>query len=137
MFGEPGHSYVYFTYGNHYCLNITTEPIGVAGAVLLRALEPLTGIRRMMENRGISDVMKLTNGPGKLTQALRIDRELNGEDLVVSERLFLVEGATAPPVEKSGRVGITRAVERELRFFVRGSPFVSRVRPSAASSTNP
>ncbi len=81
MFGKPGVTYVYFTYGNHYCLNIVTEQKGVPAALLIRALEPLTGIEVMKKNRGLSRIVDLTNGPGKLTKAFQIIREHNGIDV--------------------------------------------------------
>lgn len=138
MFGEPGHAYVYFTYGNHYCLNVTTQPVGVPGAILVRALEPLMGVELMMKNRGTDEIGRLTDGPGKLTRAMGIGRELNGEDLVTSERLYLTEGNFGEFVlGKSSRVGIRLGVEREWRFFVKGNAFVSKIRPSGKQDTNP
>jgi len=138
MFGGPGHSYVYFTYGHHYCLNVTTEPVGVPGAVLIRALEPVQGIRLMMRNRGVEELVQLASGPGKLTKAMAIDKELNGEDLVTSERLFFTEGESGQVGwGRSGRVGVSSGAEREWRFFVLNSAFVSKGRPSVARNANP
>lgn len=126
MFGEPGHAYVYFTYGNHYCLNITTEGVGKAGAVLIRALEPLEGIEAMMKNRPVKDVVELTNGPGKLTRAMNIDVGLNGEDLVKSTRLFVEWMAFPLRIGVSSRIGIRRGTDLPWRFYVEGNKFVSR-----------
>lgn len=130
MFGPAGHAYVYFTMGAHFCLNITTEPSGTAAAVLIRALEPVEGIDAMMGNRGLNDIRKLASGPGNLTKALRIDRGLNGEDLVVSKGLFVEKGGKVGGVGLSSRVGIRRGTTFKWRFFVKGSPFVSRGKPS-------
>ncbi len=132
MFGEPGHAYVYFTYGAHFCLNLTCEPAGVPAAVLIRAIEPLEGIEDMKRNRGREEVEGLTDGPGKLTKALRIDKKLNGEDLVTSDRLFVEEGRIPLSVGASARVGISNGTEHRWRFFVRGNKFVSRGAPSAS-----
>ncbi|HYC12360.1 MAG TPA: DNA-3-methyladenine glycosylase [Nitrososphaerales archaeon] len=133
MFGEPGHAYVYFTYGNHFCLNLTCEPTGKPAAVLVRAIEPMEGIDVMKGNRGVEDVRNLTSGPGKLTKALGIARVLNGEDLVTSARLFLEEGMKPSGVGTSPRVGVTEGGERNWRFFARGSLFLSPGRPSGGS----
>jgi DNA-3-methyladenine glycosylase len=131
MFGESGRAYVYFSYGNHYCLNLTTEKRGVAGAVLIRALEPREGIGLMKMNRGLDSVTQLTNGPGKLTKAMGIDLDLNGEDVVTSPRLYVTESDRSPPeVGSSSRIGITRGVRYRWRFYIRGNPYVSRAKPS-------
>jgi DNA-3-methyladenine glycosylase len=128
MFGEAGHAYVYFTMGLHHCLNLTTEERGTPGAVLVRAIEPCEGVDEMKKNRGIGDVVGIANGPGKLTEALSINRELNGEDMVTSERLFLEEGERVSNAGTSPRIGISKGVSRRWRFFVRGSKFVSKGR---------
>jgi len=130
MFGEAGKAYVYFTYGFHHCLNVKTERKGVAGAILVRALEPLEGIELMKKNRGREEVRELANGPGKLTQSLKIDRRLNGEDLVRSERLFLAKGKdTAFEIRDSSRIGVDRGLEFRWRYFIGGNQFVSRGKP--------
>ena len=129
MFGEVGHAYVYFTMGLHYCLNLTTEGRGTPGAVLVRAIEPCEGVDEMKKNRGIGVVVGLANGPGKLTEALSINRELNGEDMVTSERLFLEEGKRIRDVGTSPRIGISKGVSRRWRFFVLGNRFVSGAKP--------
>lgn len=130
MFGPPGRAYVYFTMGAHFCLNITTEPEGTPAAVLIRALEPVEGISQMKSNRGLEDVRRLAAGPGNLTKALQVDRNLNGEDLVLSERLFVEGGQELQRVSVSSRVGISLGTSVKWRFFARGSPFVSKGRPS-------
>jgi len=130
MFGEAGKAYVYFTYGFHHCLCVKTESRGVAGAILIRALEPLEGIELMKKNRGREEVMELASGPGKLTQALKIDRRLNGEDLVLSERLFLARGKDAAlEIRDSSRIGVDRGLEFRWRYFIGGNQFVSRGKP--------
>jgi DNA-3-methyladenine glycosylase len=133
MFGPPGHAYVYFTYGMHHCMNVVTGSTGEGSAVLLRAAEPLEGLEEMARRRGTIDPRALCSGPGRLCQALGIDRSENGLDLVRSRELWLLEGAPVPPsqISVSSRVGITSGTERPWRFSVRGDRFVSRVRPAA------
>ncbi|MDG6989281.1 MAG: DNA-3-methyladenine glycosylase [Nitrososphaerota archaeon] len=136
MFGPPGHAYVYFTMGMHYCLNVTTEPVGNAAAVLLRAIEPAKGMGLMSKNRGIADVQRLASGPGNLTKAMAIDRSLNGEDLVTSDRLFLESGRPEASILATSRVGVSAGRSNPWRFFLEGSRFVSRARPAAAPRTH-
>ena len=128
MFGEPGHAYVYFTFGFHHCLNVTTETDGEPGAVLIRAVEPLEGIEEMRRRRGVIELTNLTSGPGKLTKALGIDLSLNGEDVVRSRGLFLLRGRLDGDVAVSRRIGISSGQEKAWRFYVEGSPFVSGAR---------
>jgi DNA-3-methyladenine glycosylase len=143
MFLRRGHAYVYFSYGNHFMLNVSAEIPGIGGGVLIRALEPLEGIGEMERHRQTSRLLDLTRGPGRLAAALRIDRSLDGVDLCASGPLWLgtiiARGRTdaaaanrALVLGKSPRIGITRAAHRLLRFYERGSPFVSgplRLRP--------
>jgi DNA-3-methyladenine glycosylase len=130
LFGMPGTVYVYRSYGIHALLNAVCEPEGVGAAVLIRALEPLEGIETMRERRGLERLEDLCSGPGKLTQALGVDLELNATSLV--EGPIRIE--TAAPgyedvdVAAGVRVGITKAAELPWRFAVRGSRFVSRPR---------
>ena len=128
MFGEPGHAYVYFTYGMHYCLNVTTEPAGQPGAVLIRALKPAKGIKRMIKERGTKRIRELTNGPARLTQAFVVTKALNGHDLTIGRKLFIRESNIPEPVEieSSARIGIRTGLERPWRFFIKGNPFVSK-----------
>lgn len=126
MFGEAGHVYVYFSYGNHWLLNFTTEGEGQPGAVLVRALEPVEGVEQMARSRGVSEVARLTNGPGKLTKALSIGGSFKGEDLVRSKRLYVLEREEPVRVRTSARIGISKGQERQWRYFVDGNPFVSR-----------
>jgi DNA-3-methyladenine glycosylase len=126
MFGDAGHVYVFFSYGFHWCLNFTTEGKGQPGAVLVRALEPVEGIGAMAKNRGVSEVGRLTNGPGKLTKALSIDGALNGEDVVNSKRLYVLGRKEEVRISASARIGITKGRDRQWRYYVEGSPFVSK-----------
>ena len=127
MWGRPGLAYVYFTYGNHYCMNAVTELDGVAGAVLVRAVEPLAGLEVMRANRKVTDDRLLCRGPGRLTQAMGISREHNGADLT-RPPLYLArgEGRVRPPVASGPRIGIRAATDRPWRFYVEGSRFVSQ-----------
>lgn len=137
IFGPPGFAYVYFIYGNHYCLNVSCLPDGEAGGVLFRAVEPVTGLAAMARNRGVTgsesqldpaDLHRLTNGPGKLTQALDITRaEHNGINLTDrGQSLWLGEDNDARPrIQRTPRIGITKATDLKLRYIVPGNPFVS------------
>jgi len=134
LFGPPGHAYVYFIYGNHYCLNVSCEPEGQAGCVLFRAAEPLSGIEEMADSRGIvisgpKDLLQLTSGPGRLCQAFGITRERdNGRDLTLSASTLWIgdDGFSPRHVVATPRVGITKAADHPLRYLVDGNPFVSR-----------
>lgn len=127
MFGEPGHAYVYFTYGNHYCLNITTQEVGTPGAVLIRAIQPLEGLHEMRRLRPNVLDSNLTNGPGKLTKALGIDKSLNEVDMTKRGELFISESdETTLDVAKSARVGISQGRDRLWRFYVAGNSYVSK-----------
>ncbi len=117
MFGDPGHAYVYFTYGFHYCLNFVTRPRGIAEAILIRALEPLEGIDLMKYNRNKTREHDLCSGPGKLTQALGIGPELNEEDLLGDRLYVLDDGADAGEIVARPRVGIKVAAEELWRFY--------------------
>ncbi|MBI3975101.1 MAG: DNA-3-methyladenine glycosylase [Armatimonadetes bacterium] len=132
MAGPPGVAYVYFTYGNHFCLNVVTEAEGTAGAVLLRALEPREGIELMAARRGMGgadrqlDLRRVASGPGRLAQAMGIGRAHNGWDLTTPP-LFIAHGQPGLFVVTAGpRVGIRRAADRPWRFFRSDSPYVTR-----------
>jgi DNA-3-methyladenine glycosylase len=129
MFGPPGTSYVYFIYGSCHCLNVVTGPEGVGEAVLIRAVEALQGLDWMGVNRPVADARQLANGPGKLCQALALDRSHNGLDLIAGEVLRLVPGDTPPAVAVGPRVGISQAVDWPLRFAWAGHRGVSRPCP--------
>ncbi len=117
MFGPPGVAYVYLCYGFHFLLNITTEPEGVPGAVLIRALDPLSGREAMKLNRG-NRSRDLADGPGKLTEAIRIDISFNGHDLTLGKELYLLRGTrrNRERIVAGPRVGIARGVEHLWRF---------------------
>jgi len=127
MFGDPGHAYIYFTYGNHYCLNITTQKAGAPGAVLLRAVEPIDGIRLMKHFRpNVSDT-QLTSGPGKLTKALAIDKALNEQDMTKAGPLFVTDpGQRESEIYRSTRIGISDGQDKRWRFYIKGNPYVSK-----------
>ena len=126
MYLAPGHVYVFFNYGAHFMLNIVSEPPDTAAAILIRALEPLEGIAIMQRHRKTTTLLDLTRGPGRLAQALQIDRRHDGVDLCEDEKLWLGEiSHPTGPIGKSVRIGITRAADKLLRFFERGNPFVS------------
>ena len=128
LYGRPGLSYVYFIYGVHWCFNAVTRAEGLPSAVLVRALEPLEGIELMRKRRGprVSDV-NLTNGPGKLCAALGIDRHLNGVSLQ-SGLLVIRAGEKIPDAQivTSKRIGITKAADWPLRYYIKGNRFVSK-----------
>lgn len=128
MFGPPGHAYVYFTYGMHHCLNVTTEPTGKAGAVLIRAAQPIKGIERMKKERRTERIRDLANGPAKLTQAFAVTKALNGHDLTLGRKLFIVDNVNREPFEtaSTSRIGITVGLDKPWRFFIKGSEFVSQ-----------
>lgn len=132
MFGPPGHVYVYISYGTHFCMNVVTDAPGVAGAVLLRALEPLAGIEIMQANRSGKALVDLCNGPGKLCQAYGITRAENGEDLEGTGMWIDDDGFAVASVETSTRVGLSHGCELPLRFFLPRNPYVSRGKPSAS-----
>ncbi len=131
MFGRAGLAYVYRIYGIHHCLNVVTGPEDRGEAVLIRALEPLEGMALMQAARSATNTAtsakNLTNGPGRLCQAMGIDRAFDGEDLLASDRLFIM-GGDAPPerIVASPRIGITQAADFPWRFFLEGNPHVSR-----------
>jgi DNA-3-methyladenine glycosylase len=138
LFGPPGHAYVYFIYGNHYCLNVSCMPKGQAGCVLFRALQPVAGIEEMEQARGLAGAARsgrvlrlLASGPGRLAEALGITRERdNGKDLTdAGSDLFLGDDGWRPRrVLTTARVGITKAAERRLRYVVAENEFVSPAR---------
>ena len=128
MFGQVGRVYVYFTYGSHYCFNITARSARQdAGAVLIRALEPCQGIEKMKLNRDSDEPYSLTSGPGKLTQALQIGPTLIGIDLTNRDAGLFVESGTRPrQIVSTPRIGITRGVEKCWRFVDPSSKYASR-----------
>jgi DNA-3-methyladenine glycosylase len=126
LFLAPGHAYVHFSYGVHFLLNISSEPAGVGGGVLLRALEPLEGIDLMAHQRGLTRMPDLARGPGRLAQALAIEKSFDGMDLCAEGPLWLAAaGRPVGEIGESVRIGISRETERRRRFYERGNPLVS------------
>lgn len=139
LFGPPGHAYVYFIYGTHYCLNVSCLPDGVPGGVLFRALQPVAGIQQMAEARAIAyaengDLMKtsllkkISSGPGRLSEALQVTRARDNGKSLVNPRsdLYLADdGYRARRVTVTPRIGIVKSAERPLRYFIAGNAFVS------------
>ena len=126
LFLERGRAYVYLAYGSSYMLNVSSETPGIGAGVLIRALEPLEGVSVMQLNRGVERSRDLARGPGRLAAALRIDRSLDGLDLCREGPLWLGRGDHEPcEIGQSIRIGISRDANRLLRFYLRGSPFVS------------
>jgi len=139
LFGPPGRAYVYFIYGNHYCLNVSCLPDGVPGCVLFRALEPVAGIKQMAEARRIeaakeidlreiSSLKRISSGPGRMTEALEITRERdNGKSLMStrSDLRIVDDGYRVRRVAVTPRIGIVKSAEQPLRYYIAGNPFVS------------
>ena len=133
LFGPPGYAYVYFIYGNHYCLNVSCEREGRAGGVLFRALEPLSGLEEMAASRDVElrtekDLLKLTRGPGRLCEAFSITRNRdNGADLTTSDGHLWIgdDGHRAGRILVTPRIGITKAADKSLRYLLSGNRFVS------------
>jgi DNA-3-methyladenine glycosylase len=126
LFLERGHAYVYFIYGCWHALNVSGERADIGGGVLLRAVEPLEGIAQMQRRRGIVRAVDLARGPGRLAMALDIDRRYDGCDLCAPGPLWLgTPVRPVGPVGRSTRIGISREIERKLRFFERDNAFVS------------
>jgi DNA-3-methyladenine glycosylase len=137
LFGPPGHAYIYFIYGMHHCLNISCMPRGKAGCVLIRALEPLSGLHEMARARKLrdleliarSDLRKLTSGPGRLCEALGITRKRdNGKDMLSarSDLQVMEDGYKVEEIAVTPRIGITKSVEMPLRYVIAGNGFLSR-----------
>jgi DNA-3-methyladenine glycosylase len=133
MYGRPGLAYVYFTYGMHWMLNVVSEAEHFPAAVLIRALEPQEGIDLMLQQRPVSHLLELCRGPAKLTQALRIDRALNGVDLCNRHSDLWIESGVPLParsVKRGPRVGLLTTPEpwqsKPWRYWMKDSPFVSR-----------
>jgi DNA-3-methyladenine glycosylase len=141
LFLQRGHAYVYFIYGMHYALNVSAGAQGQGTGVLIRALEPLEGIEQMQKNRGMKNIHQLAKGPGRLAEALQIDKRLDGTDLCVAPAasrrfsanksrprhpLWLAESLTpTAAISASKRIGITKEIHRPLRFYERNNPYVS------------
>jgi DNA-3-methyladenine glycosylase len=126
LFLSHGHAYVYFTYGSSFMMNVSSEVAGTGAGVLIRAVEPLEGIRFMQRRRGTTRLLDLARGPGRLAQAMDIDKRLDGVNLCAGGKLWLGDAVgPAGSIGDSIRIGITRDVHQLFRFYERGSPFVS------------
>ena len=126
LFLERGHAYVYRAYGSSFMLNVSSETSGVGAGVLIRAIEPTDGIAIMERNRGTERLRDLARGPGRLSAALEIDLRLDGIDLCQAGPLWLgSDGQASGEIGQSKRIGITRAADSLMRFYVRGNRFVS------------
>jgi DNA-3-methyladenine glycosylase len=134
IFGPPGHAYVYFIYGMYECLNLVAEPEGKPGCVLIRALEPVSGIEAMRRRRPAARRLEdLASGPGKLALAMGITRALNGADVTRGPLVVRYPAETRPfEIEVTPRVGIRQCADWPLRFLIRGNPFVSGPSPRIA-----
>lgn len=129
MWKEPGLVYVYLIYGTHFMFNVVTENQGDPGAVLIRAIEPLRGLNTMKDSRGIQSSTKLGAGPGMLTEALKITKELNGNDLTEKKDIWLEKAKPVPTgqVQNSPRIGVTnQGSTKNYRFFIDNNSFVSQ-----------
>jgi DNA-3-methyladenine glycosylase len=129
MFGPPGHAYVYFIYGFYNMLNLVTEAKDYPAAVLIRAVEPVTGMELMKQRRRSDELRNLASGPGKLCQAFAIDRSLNGADVCAKDLYIEDRGGPPPRILSTARIGVDYAgkwKDKRLRFIVRGSEFVSK-----------
>jgi DNA-3-methyladenine glycosylase len=133
LFGPPGRAYVYFIYGNHFCLNVSCLPDGMPGCVLFRALEPVAGVEKMAEARGITlssanDLKKISSGPGRMCEALGITRQRdNGKSLVSAHSNLQLadDGYPVRSVTVTTRIGIVKSAEQPLRYFIAKNRFVS------------
>jgi DNA-3-methyladenine glycosylase len=139
LFGPPGHAYVYFIYGNHYCLNVSCMPEGCGEGVLFRAMEPVFGLEAMARERGIelppsprpTQLRLISSGPGRLAEALGIGRLRDDNKNLTSREsdLWLADDGFRPErIAATARIGITKAVEHPLRFLIAGNPYVSAKR---------
>ena len=134
MYGPPGRAYVYFIYGNHYCFNTVCHRTGVAEAVLVRAIEPLFGLELMRERRKVTKEFELTNGPAKFCEAMQIDRQHDALNICTAESSLFVARNPAlkrfrqdrAPLITTTRIGISKAADLPLRFYLAGSSFISR-----------
>ena len=141
MFGPPGHAYVYRSYGIHWCLNVSCNPVGQGGGILIRALEPLFGLEMMWERRGVTAPHLLCSGPGRLCQALAVTRAMDGLDINAAPFALTIAPGSIQVIAGL-RIGISKAVDLPWRFGLAGSPFLSRpfirrAPPSKRQTTEP
>jgi DNA-3-methyladenine glycosylase len=129
LFLDVGHAYVYLCYGTSYMLNISSEKPGIGAGVLLRALQPLAGIEHMHRARGVSRVLDLARGPGRLAAAMQVDLRHDGLDLFSKGSLWIgSDGASVTAIGESTRIGLTKGADSRLRFFIAGSDYLSGTR---------
>jgi DNA-3-methyladenine glycosylase len=134
LFLDRGYCYVYFTYGSSFMVNVSSEEPGVGAGVLLRALEPLEGIERMQRIRKVTRIRDIARGPGRLAQAMQVDKRYDGVDLCAGEVLWLGTATRrVGPIGSSVRIGLTQEVDRKRRFFEAGNPYVSGSRSLSSS----
>ena len=134
MFKEGGYLYVYFTYGKHFCCNVVTGKEGKGTAVLIRAVEPLANVDKMIKNRygrklkNEKEILNLTSGPGKVCKSFKIDKSYSGTDLL-GEKIFILDSKRVKEqdIGMSKRIGISRSVDLPWRFFIKDNPFLSRI----------
>lgn len=137
MYGDPGFLYVYFTYGNHFMLNIVTEKWGFPAAVLLRGIEPLFGIDQMMKNRGVDKITEIASGPGKMAKALGITTAQKGLD-VTGKKFYLADDKSAiGQIWQSPRIGLTDGKDKLWRFYYADCPHVSKMPLYARAAASP
>ncbi len=125
MYDCPGYIYVYMIYGIHYCFNVVTEKKNIPGAVLIRAIEPELGIKAMKTRRKRNNLLELTSGPAKLTQALSIDISDNNEKLSEKDICIMDDGRKSRKISCGSRIGITKSRHLNYRFYVKGNKYVS------------
>ena len=124
MFGSVGRSYVYFTYGMHFMLNVVAKSKKQnAGAVLIRGIYPQDGIKIMIKNRGMKDINKITNGPGKLTMAMNISMKENNLDLTKKSSIYISEGIIPKKIKKLPRIGISKAIDKKWNFSINSKDY--------------
>jgi DNA-3-methyladenine glycosylase len=129
LFLEAGHAYVYLCYGTSYMLNVSSERSGTGAGVLLRALQPLSGIEHMRQSRNSGAARDLARGPGRLTAALQVDRRHDGIDLFRRGPLWIgSDGAPVAAIGQSTRIGLTKGADAVLRYFVAGNEYLSGTR---------
>lgn len=126
MFGPPGHAYVYFTYGLHWCFNIVAEEVGIGAAVLIRALEPTQGIEFMKKRRSKENLKDLCSGPSKLVQAMGITKDDYGKPLYQGDLYIIPQKIKDFQIEKGSRIGISRAKDKPWRFWIKNNPYISK-----------
>lgn len=128
MFEEAGRVYVYFIYGMYYCLNVTTEVKGKAGAVLIRGIEPLEETEVMKRNRKKAEIKRLTDGPGKICQAMQIDKSFNGEEIFDDNGILYIEQEEKYNFEivESKRIGVKMDLDENMRYYIKNNKFVSK-----------